>query len=360
MTVYNFCAGPAAMPRAVLAKAKSELLNWQEMGISVMEVSHRSSEYQSIAKKAEADLRQLLAIPDDYAVLFMHGGASAQFSAIALTLLKAGKKAQYVVNGTWSTKAAAEAERFGEVVRLPIVHHIANKMALQTQSDWPIDSDACYLHYTPNETIEGLRIAQPPKCGIPVIADMSSCILAETIDINDYDLIYAGAQKNIGPAGMTLVIVKKSLFEQMQFDRVPKIYHYQQQVEQGSMLNTPPTYTWYLAGLVFEWLLEQGGVAEMERRAIEKSKLLYDFIDASDFYHNPVHDDARSRMNIPFTLAEPALDNLFLQEAKEAGLLGLKGHRSVGGMRASLYNAMPVEGVKTLVEFMKAFERRHG
>lgn len=361
MTTYNFCAGPAALPKPVLQQAQEELLDWQGLGVSVMEISHRSSEYQSMANQAVLDFRQLLNIGDSHEVLFLHGGASLQFSNIPMTLMKSNSEAEYLVNGIWSEKAAKEAARFGPVNAIDIVEKDPNGLRhivdLNTVNR---SSSPSYTHYTPNETIEGIRIGNIPKTSNPLIADFSSSILSEAINVNKFDLIYAGAQKNIGPAGMTIVIVKKSLFEEMKFDGLPKAFNYKEQAEQQSMINTPATYTWYLASLVFKWLLTQGGVESMENSALEKSKLLYSAIDSDDFYWNPIDKNDRSRMNVPFILKDSSLNNKFLDEAKASNLVGLGGHRSVGGMRASLYNAMPIEGVQALVDFMNEFKRRYG
>ena len=358
---YNFCAGPAALPKSVLEKAQSELLDWQGLGISVMEISHRSSEYQAMANTTEANFRKLLNISDEYAVLFMHGGATQQFSNIPMTLLQAGRQAEYLCNGIWSTKAAKEAARFGDVsaVEMMEIDSDGNRSLKDLRSMERIDKPI-YTHYTPNETIEGLRYHSIPTSNGALIADLSSCILSETIEISDYDFIYAGAQKNIGPAGLTNVIVKRSLFEKMNFETSPGVFNYQAQADKGSMINTPATYSWYLAGLVFEWLLEQGGVSSMEAAAIEKAGLLYQCIDEDDFYRNPIAVKDRSRMNVPFILKDESLNDLFLKQAKQANLVGLKGHRSVGGMRASLYNAIPVAGVEALTLFMREFKQVNG
>ncbi len=358
---YNFCAGPAALPKAVLLKAQEELLDWQGLGVSVMEISHRSAEYQAMATKAEQNFRKLLNISDEYAVLFMHGGATQQFSNIPMTLLQNGQQAEYLCNGIWSNKAAKEAARFGQVssVEMMEIDRDGNR-SLKSINDVSRIDNPIYTHYTPNETIEGLRYDSVPESKGAIVADLSSCILSEQININDFDLIYAGAQKNIGPAGLTIVIVKKSLFDQMNFSESPAVFNYQQQANNGSMINTPATYSWYLASLVFEWLIEQGGVAAMEQAAIEKSELLYQCIDEDDFYRNPIAVKDRSRMNVPFILKDESLNQLFLEQAKQASLVGLKGHRSVGGMRASLYNAIPVEGVESLTNFMRAFKNSNG
>jgi len=362
---FNFCAGPAALPRAVLEKAQQELLDWQGLGVSVMEISHRSPEYQALADKAESDFRELMKISDEYAVLFLHGGASLQFSNIPMVLLQShlkntGVEAEYLCNGIWSSKAAKEAARFGQVNAIDVMETDSDgNRSLIDLASASRSIDPIYTHYTPNETIEGLRFADVPQTSGVLVADLSSCILSEQIDINDFDFIYAGAQKNIGPAGLTIVIVKRALFKKMNFDSVPGVFNYQEQAKQGSMINTPSTYSWYLASLVFEWLKEQGGVAQMEKLAIEKSELLYHCIDEDDFYRNPVAIKDRSRMNIPFILKDEKLNQPFLAEARQANLVGLKGHRSVGGMRASLYNAIPIEGVEALICFMRDFKAQH-
>lgn len=363
---YNFCAGPAALPKAVLEQAQEELLDWQGLGVSVMEISHRSTEYQAMAGKAEADFRELMNISDKYAVLFLHGGASLQFSNIPMALLQHrsvnnNAQADYLCNGIWSSKAAKEAQRFGKINSIDMVEidHKGNRSLLE-YSKCQSSSNPIYTHYTPNETIEGLRYTSLPQSSGPLVVDLSSCILSEQINVNDFDLIYAGAQKNIGPAGLTIVIVKHSLFEKMNFDKAPISFNYREQAQQKSMINTPATYTWYLASLVFEWLKEQGGVKQMEKLSIEKSQLLYDCIDEDDFYRNPVVVKDRSRVNIPFILKDESLNENFLQMANQANLVGLKGHRSVGGMRASLYNSMSVRGVNALTHFMREFKAQYG
>jgi len=358
---YNFCAGPAALPKAVLQQAQRELLDWKGLGVSVMEISHRSEDYQQLATQAERRFRQLLNINQDYAVLFLQGGATLQFSNIAMALLNPSNHAEYLCNGIWSNKAAVEASRFGRVAQLNVMQLDADgNRSLIDLSTIERPKNPAYTHFTPNETIEGLRFSQLPQTDGALVADLSSCILSEQLKLSDYDLIYAGAQKNIGPAGLTLVIVKREFFSQMNFDQCPSIFNYQKQDENGSMINTPATYSWYLAALVFEWLEQQGGVAAMEQLAIDKSTLLYQCIDQDDFYTNPIAKKDRSRMNIPFILKDDSLNASFLNEAKAEQLVGLKGHRSVGGMRASLYNAMPLEGVKALTEFMLQFKVRYG
>ena len=358
---YNFCAGPAALPRQVMLKAQQELIDWKGLGISVMEISHRSKEYQALAEKAESDLRKLMNINSEHAVLFLAGGASIQFSNIPMCLLGPDKTAEYISNGMWSTKAAKEAKRYGLVNQINAVDiDSTGTRTLNSEESWARTEKPAYTHYTPNETIEGIRFESVPKSNGPIIADMSSSILSEQLNINEFDMIYAGAQKNIGPAGMSIVIIKRDLIEQMDFARVPNVFNYQVQVSNGSMTNTPPTYAWYLSSLVFEWLLEQGGVAQMEKLARQKSSMLYQCIDQDDFYRNPITVKNRSRMNIPFILKNDSLNDIFVKEAKIAQLVGLEGHRSVGGMRASLYNSMPIEGVELLTSFMLDFKNRYG
>jgi phosphoserine aminotransferase len=355
--VFNFSAGPAALPLAVLERARDELTSWHGCGMSVMEVSHRGKEFMSIAERAEADLRRLLDVPDNYRVLFLQGGATAQFSAVPFNLCEADGKADYLVTGSWSKKALAEARRLLDA-RVAADSADNRHTAIPDPAGWRIGTDAAYVHYTPNETIGGVEYHFIPEAAAPLVADMSSTLLSRPLDVSRFGLIYAGAQKNIGPAGLTIVILRPDLLGRAR-EGTPSVMDYRQQAEAGSMLNTPPTYAWYVAGLVFEWLLEQGGLVEMERRNRRKAETLYGAIDASAFYANPVAKHCRSWMNVPFTLADPALDSKFLEEARAAGLTNLKGHRSVGGMRASLYNAMPQEGVEALVSLMREFERRY-
>ena len=356
--VYNFSAGPAAIPLPVLERAREEMTSWGGSGMSVMELSHRGKEFMSIAERAEADLRRLLDIPAGYRVLFLQGGASAQFGAVPFNLASSGDKADYVVTGSWSKKALAEGRRF-------LTANVAadsadnNHTEIPDPAGWNLSPDAAYLHYAPNETIGGVEFHFIPEVAAPLVADMSSTLLSRPLDVSRFGLIYAGAQKNIGPAGLAIVIVREDLVGRAR-EGTPVMMDYHQQVEAGSMLNTPPTWAWYIAGLVFEWLLEQGGLAAMEERNRRKAETLYGAIDESDFYANPVARHCRSWMNVPFTLADPALDARFLEQAKAAGLMTLKGHRSVGGMRASIYNAMPQEGVDALVSFMQEFERSCG
>jgi phosphoserine aminotransferase len=357
--VFNFSAGPAMLPQAVLEKAQQEILDWHGSGMSVMEMSHRGKEFMSIAAQAEADLRELMGISDDYAVLFLQGGASSQFAMVPLNLLGNKKSADYINTGAWSKKAIAEAKRYCDV-NVAASSEESKFTTVPAQNDWSLNPDAAYVHYTPNETIGGVEFPFVPDTGnVPLVADMSSTILSRPVDVSRYGVIYAGAQKNIGPAGLTVVIVRKDLMGNPSAG-TPTMFNYQVQAENGSMYNTPPTYSWYLAGLVFAWVKEQGGLAKMAEINKRKADKLYAAIDDSDFYANPVDPACRSWMNVPFTLANPELDSVFLEESKEEGLITLKGHRSVGGMRASIYNAMPEEGVNNLIAFMAEFERRHG
>jgi len=355
---HNFCAGPAALPEPVLARAQAELLDWRGLGCSVMEVSHRSAEFMAVIEAAEASLRRLLSISDDYAVLFLQGGASQQFSAVPLNLASATDTADYVVSGQWSKKALAEGGRLLQA-KAVASSEAASFNHIPAQTTWQLSDNARYCHYCPNETIGGLAFPWIPSVPVPLVADMSSVLLAGPLDVNQFDVIYAGAQKNIGPAGLTLVIVRRSLLSQLRAD-CPASLSWQLAVENQSMANTPPTFAIYLAGLVFEWLEGLGGLPAIETLNQRKAAKLYALIDSSDFYSNPIEPSDRSIMNIPFTLADPALDNRFLAEAEQQNLLNLKGHRSVGGMRASIYNAVPESSVDALCAFMTTFEQRYG
>ena len=354
--VYNFSAGPAALPEAVLQQAQAEMLDWHDSGMSVMEMSHRGKAFMSIAEKAEADLRQLMAIPDNYKVLFLQGGASSQFAMVPINLLAGKGSADYLLTGQWSKKAVAEARRYCEV---KVVADTSDSRftTVPDEASLSFSPDAAYVHYTPNETIVGVEFPYVPQTGdIPLVADMSSTILSRPIDVSRFGVIYAGAQKNIGPAGLTIVIVREDLIGKA-MPSMPVMMDYKTHADNGSMYNTPPTYSWYLAGLVFAWALQRGGLeamAEVNRRKAEK---LYAAIDDSAFYSNPVEPHCRSWMNVPFILADASLDAAFLEQAAANGLHTLKGHRSVGGMRASIYNAMPEAGVDALIEFMREFER---
>ena len=356
--IFNFGAGPATMPVEVLEKAKWELVNWHDAGMSVMEMSHRGKEFTRIAAEAEADLRRLASIPANYKVLFLQGGATMQFAGVPMNLLGGRKKADFVNTGEWSKKAISEFRKFGEP-------HVAasaedrNFTYVPKQPTWKLSRDAAYVHICSNETIGGVEFHFTPDTGdVPLVADMSSHILSRPFDVTRYGLIYAGAQKNIGPAGLVLVIVREDLLGRA-LKETPNVLDYKLMAETDSMLNTPPTFSLYLAGLTFKWLLERGGLGGIEQVNIRKAGILYDYLDSQDFYANPVAKEDRSRMNVPFRLRDDALDARFLAEAEARGLSQLKGHRSVGGMRASIYNAMPVEGVEALVDFMEEFRRKH-
>lgn len=355
---YNFCAGPAALPQAVLEKARDEMLDWHGAGLSIMEMSHRSPEVVGVAERAEADLRQLMGISDDYAVLFLQGGASTQFAAVPLNLAGSDGVADYVNTGQWSKKAIAEARRFTKV-NVAASAEDTNFSTIPSRDSWQLSQDASYLHYTPNETIGGVEYFWVPEAQAPLVVDMSSTILSRPVNVADYGVIYAGAQKNIGPAGLTLVIVRRDLLGNA-VDHCPAMLNWQTAADNDSMYNTPPTFALYLAGLVFEWLKERGGLDVMEAINRRKAEKLYAAIDGSDFYANPVELPSRSLMNVPFTLADDGLDKQFLAEADTAGLLNLKGHRSVGGMRASIYNAVGEDAVDALIAFMQDFEQRNG
>jgi len=357
--IFNFSAGPAMLPQEVLERAREEMLDWHGTGMSVMEMSHRGKEFMSIAEKATNDLRELMAIPEDYEILFLQGGASSQFAMVPMNLLRGKTKADYINTGAWSKKAIAEAKKYCDV-NLAATTESDGFTSAPVQANLNLNGDAAYVHYTPNETIGGVEFNYIPDTGdVPLVADMSSTILSRPVDVSKFGVIYAGAQKNIGPAGLTVVIVRKDLIGET-LDRTPSMFDYQVHAENGSMANTPPTYGWYLAGLVFEWLKEKGGLAGMAEINKRKSDKLYQAIENSDFYANPVKPENRSWMNVPFTLANADLDKTFLEEAAKQSLATLKGHRSVGGMRASIYNAMPEAGVDALVEFMADFEKRHG
>ena len=358
--VYNFSAGPAALPEDVLKQAQAEMLDWHGAGMSVMEMSHRGKAFMSIASEAETDLRELMQVPDSYKVLFLQGGASSQFAMIPMNLIGRTGKADYFRTGSWSKKAIAEAKRFGDI-SVTVDREIDGKFTTVPDSaEINVSADAAYVHYTPNETIEGVEFAYIPETGeVPLVADMSSTILSRPVDVSRFGLIYAGAQKNIGPAGLTIAIVREDLIGHA-IDGTPAMFDYATHAKADSMYNTPPTYGWYLAGLVFKWVKAQGGLAGMGEINRRKANMLYEAIDGSGFYNNPVDPNCRSWMNVPFTLANAELDAEFLEQAGEAGLKTLKGHRSVGGMRASIYNAMPEAGVEALIDFMAEFERTHG
>lgn len=354
--IFNFSAGPAVLPKEVLAQARDEMMDWHDSGMSVMEMSHRGKEFMSIAAEAEADLRELMNIPSNYKVLFLQGGAHSQFSMVPMNLLRGKTSADYLDTGIWSKKAIDEAARYCEV-NIVASSKDKNYTYAPEQNTWKLNKDAAYVHFTSNETIGGVEMFWTPKTGdVPLVCDMSSHILSRPVDVSQYGIIYAGAQKNIGPAGLTIVIVRDDLIGTT-IAGTPTMFDYKVHADNDSMYNTPATYGIYMAGLVFKWLKAKGGLAAMEKINIAKSALLYDYLDASDFYHSPIAVENRSRMNIPFTLKDASLDEAFLKQAQQNGLLQLKGHKLVGGMRASLYNAMPIEGVQVLISFMKQFEQ---
>jgi phosphoserine aminotransferase len=358
--VWNFSAGPAALPLAVLERAQRELLDWNGSGASVMEQSHRGKRFTEMAAQAEADLRALLAIPADYTVLFLQGGATQQFAQIPMNLAGAGDSADYIVNGHWGAKAASEAAPYVQV-NVAASSQADDYLRLPPRDSWLLDPHAAYVHYTPNETIHGVEFHNIPDVGaVPLVADMSSNILSEPLDVARFGLIYAGAQKNIGPSGLLVMIIRHDLLDRATRP-MARIFRFADHAANHSMLNTPNTWGWYLAGLTFQWLIAQGGLTAMAKHNRAKAELLYQAIDGSGgYYSNPIDPPARSRMNVRFTLRDSALDTAFLQESEAAGLLALKGHKALGGMRASLYNAVPLEAVQALTAFMQDFSRRHG
>jgi phosphoserine aminotransferase len=360
--IFNFSAGPAVLPKEVLQQARDEMLDWQGSGMSVMEMSHRGKEFMSIIETLESDLRDLASIPKNYKILFLQGGASSQFAMVPMNLLRGRKIADYILTGQWSEKAVQEAQHYC-TINIAASSANASFTCVPRQDTWQLNKDAAYIHYTTNETIGGVEFNWTPDLSdnseIPLVADMSSNILSRPLDVSRYGLIYAGAQKNLGPAGLVLVIIREDLAGDV-LPGTPTLLDYQVHIDNASMYNTPPTYAIYMTGLVIKWLRRQGGLTAIEQMNIQKSAMLYDMIDSSDFYHCPVAHPDRSRMNVPFTLKNAALDAAFLRQAEAGGLIQLKGHRSVGGMRASLYNAMPIEGVVRLVEFMKEFADKNG
>jgi phosphoserine aminotransferase len=354
-TIYNFSAGPAMLPAEVMKQAQAEFVNWQGLGCSVMEISHRSKEFIAVAEQAEQNLRQLMQIPTNYKVLFCHGGGRGQFAAVPLNLLANGEHADYVVTGSWSKAAAQEAEKYGDINIIQAVEIDNGQKCVKPFNKLDLSPNAAYVHYCPNETVDGIEIFDIPDTGnIPLVADMSSTILSREIDVSRFGVIYAGAQKNIGPSGLAIVIIREDLLGKAQ-SVTPSILDYTLTDEHQSMYNTPPTYAWYLAGLVFQWLIKQGGIGAIEQINKQKAALLYQCIDNCALYHNDIAPKFRSRMNVPFWLVDEQLNEKFISLAKEHGLTALKGHRSVGGMRASIYNAMPIEGVEALVQFMQKF-----
>lgn len=357
--VFNFSAGPAALPEAVLRQAADEMLDWRGSGMSVMEMSHRGKEFVSIAHDAEATLRRLLSVPANYKVLFMQGGAIAENAIVPMNMLRGHAGADYVDTGEWSKKSIQEARKYG-TVNVAASAADSGYTTIPARETWRLDPQAAYVHICSNETIGGVQYHWTPDTGaVPLVADMSSDILSRPLDVTKYGLIYAGAQKNIGPAGLTIVIVRDDLLGGA-LPVTPSAFDYKTVAENESMYNTPPTYAIYIAGLVFHWLEQQGGLPAIEQHNRRKAALLYDFLDESRFFSSPVARECRSWMNVPFRLKDPALDAEFLKGADARGLVQLKGHRSVGGMRASIYNAMPLEGVQALVAWLKEFEARHG
>ena len=356
---YNFSAGPAALPEAVLRQAQAELLEWGKAGASVMELSHRGKEFIACAEEAERDLRDLMAVPSNYKILFLQGGATQHFAQIPMNFARRDQRADYILTGDWSEKAVKEAKSLVQA-KVSATSADTNYDRIPARASWDLDANSAYVHVTPNETIRGVEFHDVPDVGnVPLIADLSSTILSRPIDVSKYAMIYAGAQKNIGPSGLVVLIVRDDLLERCPKD-MPKIFNYAEHAAQGSMLNTPNTFGWYLAGLVFKWLKANGGLEAMAATNRAKAELLYGYVDASGFYKNPVEVSARSWMNVPFTLPREELDAAFLKQSEAAGLLALKGHRAVGGMRASIYNAVSLEAVTALVDFMKDFARRNG
>lgn len=356
--IFNFCAGPAMLPLPVLEKARDELLDYNGLGMSVMEISHRSAAFDEVADRTDACLRRLLSISDDYAILFLAGGATTQFAQVPLNLASADNQGAYIVNGSWSKKAFGTARRMG-LARLAASSEEAGFKSIPPQAEWNLEGKAAYLHYVSNETISGVQFRQPPDTDLPLVSDMSSDILSRPVDIKKFGVIYAGAQKNIGQAGLALVIVRKDLLKDLPSE-VPDMQSWKVQFQQGSRLNTPPTFAWYIAGLVFDWIEASGGVERMAQLNQHKADTLYRYLDESSFYVNDIPVEFRSHMNIPFQITDETLHGRFVSEAEAAGLSSLKGHRSVGGMRASIYNAMPIEGIEALIEFMKDFESKAG
>ena len=354
--IYNFSAGPAVLPKEVLEQARDEMMDWRGSGMSIMEMSHRGKEFMSIAAEMEADFRELMAVPKNYKVLFLQGGAHSQFSMVPMNLLRAKTAADYINTGIWSQKAIDEGKRYCNV-NVAASSADRNFTYAPRQDRWQLNKDAAYVHFTSNETIGGVEIFETPDTGdVPLVCDMSSHILSRPVDVSKYGVIYAGAQKNIGPAGLTIVIVRDDLIGQT-IPGTPTMFDYKVHADNDSMYNTPPTYAMYIAGLVFKLVKAKGGLAAMEQANIAKSRLLYDYLDSSAFYNSPIDIENRSRMNVPFTLKDKSLDDAFLKQAQQQGLLQLKGHKLVGGMRASIYNAMPIDGVQALVAFMQDFER---
>ena len=356
--IFNFCAGPAMLPLAVLDKARDELLDYRGLGMSVMEISHRSAAFDELADSTEACLRRLLSISEDYAVLFLAGGATTQFAQVPLNLASPERTGAYIVDGSWSKKAFVTAQRLG-LAHLAGSSEESGFKSIPPDNEWDLQGNHAYLHYVSNETISGVQFKHPPESSLPLVSDMSSDILSRPVNVDKFGVIYAGAQKNIGQAGIALVVVRKDLLQDLP-SSVPDLQSWKIQHKQGSRLNTPPTYAWYMAGLVFEWIEATGGVQRMAELNRHKAETLYRYLDQSAFYLNEIPADFRSRMNIPFQIVDESLHSRFIAGAEAAGLSSLKGHRSVGGMRASIYNAMPIEGIDALISFMQDFESKAG
>ena len=356
--IFNFCAGPATLPLPVLEKARAELLDYKDLGMSVMEISHRSSAFDELVVNTESCLRRLLSISEDYAVLFLAGGATAQFAQVPLNLARPDRPGAYVVDGSWSKKAFGIAKRMG-LAKLAASSEESGFKSIPAENEWDLDGNYSYLHYVSNETISGVQFKQVPESKLTLVSDMSSDILSRPVDVERFGVIFAGAQKNIGQAGIALVVVRKDLLQDLP-STVPDLQSWKVQHQQGSRLNTPPTYAWYMAGLVFEWIEANGGVENMAQLNQHKADTLYGYLDQSAFYRNDIPPEFRSNMNVPFQIVDESLHGQFIAEAELAGLSSLKGHRSVGGMRASIYNAMPIEGIEALIGFMKEFESRVG
>lgn len=356
--IFNFCAGPATLPLPVLEKARDELLDYRGLGMSVMEISHRSAAFDELANNTEACLRRLMSISDDYTVLFLAGGATTQFAQVPLNLASPDRKGAYIVDGSWSKKAFGTAQRLG-LAHLAASSEDSGFKSIPSADQWNLEGQHAYLHYVSNETISGVQFRQPPESDLTLVSDMSSDILSRPVDVNKFGVIYAGAQKNIGQAGIAVVVVRKDLLQDLS-SLVPDLQSWKIQHKQGSRLNTPPTYAWYIAGLVFEWIEACGGVERMAELNQHKADTFYQYLDQSAFYRNDIPSGFRSHMNIPFQIVDESLHGKFIAETEAAGLSSLKGHRSVGGMRASIYNAMPIEGIEALISFMKEFESKAG
>lgn len=357
--IFNFSAGPAMLPEEVLIRAQEELVDWQGTGMSIMEMSHRSKEFLQVSEQTEQLVRELLAVPTNYRVLFLAGGATSQFAMVPMNLLQDKQVAAYFNTGQWSKKALQEAQLYCQVEVIGTSHEVDGLQCLPDLEKFELPAQAAYVHYCANETIAGIEFPQAPELpgDLPLVTDMTSSLFSKPCDIAKHGLIYASAQKNFGHAGITLVIIREDLIGHA-LPNTPSLFNYQKEVEQHSMLNTPATYSWYFAGLMLQWIKQQGGVQAMDQQSRNKSQKIYQLIDQSDFYINKIHPQYRSRLNIPFTLHDPSLDKDFLQQAKQAGLVNLAGHRSVGGMRASMYVGMPEQGVTRLAEFMQDFEKR--